>query len=80
MVKGFGCRPIVTIAARSEGRGPKASQEGTRGAPCGGVLSMGILPSGGSSRGEAGGRRCRRVEGPGIGIGVAAVVERTSVA
>jgi hypothetical protein len=29
--KGFGCRPGVAIRARSEGRRPKASQEGTRG-------------------------------------------------
>src|SRR5215469_15632966 len=27
MVKGFGCRPVVTIRVRSEGRRPKASQE-----------------------------------------------------
>jgi len=34
-VKGFGCRPVVTIRVRSEGRRPKASQEGTRGPPGG---------------------------------------------
>ena len=33
LVKGFGWRPIVAIPARSEGRRPKASQEGTRGPP-----------------------------------------------
>jgi hypothetical protein len=33
MVKGFGCRPVVIIRVRSEGRRPKASQEGTRRPP-----------------------------------------------
>ena len=42
LVKGFGCRPIVAIAAGSEGRRTKASQEGTRGPPCGRGISMGI--------------------------------------
>jgi hypothetical protein len=32
-VKGFGCRPVVTLRVRSEGRRPKASQEGIRGPP-----------------------------------------------
>src|SRR5271167_517971 len=42
VVKGFGCRPVVTIRARSEGRRPKAPQEGTRGPPGGRLPSMGI--------------------------------------
>jgi hypothetical protein len=31
-VKGFGCRPVVDLYSRGEGRRPKASEEGTRGA------------------------------------------------
>ena len=42
VVKGFGCRPVVTIRVRSEGRRPKASQEGTGGPPGGRLPSMGI--------------------------------------
>jgi hypothetical protein len=30
-VKGFGCRPMVAAAARTEGRRPKASKGGNRG-------------------------------------------------
>ena len=30
-VKGFGCRPVVDLYSRGEGRRPKASEEGTRG-------------------------------------------------
>jgi hypothetical protein len=30
-VKGFGCRPVVDLCSRAEGRRPKASEEGTRG-------------------------------------------------
>jgi len=30
-VKGFGCRPVVEACRRTEGRRPKASEEGTRG-------------------------------------------------
>jgi len=32
IVKGFGCRPVVDLYSRGEGRRTKASEEGTRGA------------------------------------------------
>jgi hypothetical protein len=41
-VKGFGCRPVVAIRALSEGRRPKASQEGTSGPPGWRLTTMGI--------------------------------------
>jgi len=41
-VKGFGCRPGRTIRARSEGRRPKASEEGTREPPGWRLVTMGI--------------------------------------
>ncbi len=47
MVKGFGCRPVVAICGRSEGRRPKASQEGTRGPPGRRLTTMGIWRCGG---------------------------------
>ena len=35
LVQGFGCRPVTALRVRSEGRRPKALQEGTRGPPWG---------------------------------------------
>src|SRR5438477_8232073 len=40
-VKGFGCRPVVTYP-RTEGRRPKAPQEGTRGGCVGGCRLWGF--------------------------------------
>jgi hypothetical protein len=31
IVLGFGCRPVIDLYSRGEGRHPKASEEGTRG-------------------------------------------------
>ena len=60
LVKGFGWRLVVTIRARSEGRRPKASQEGTRGVPGRRLPSMGIWRCGGLGRGCVRWRsRCR---------------------
>jgi hypothetical protein len=67
-VKGFGCRPVAAIRGGSEGRRPKASQEGTRGPPCERAPSMGIRPGSGSVRRCAGRRGGGRVDSRGDGL------------
>jgi hypothetical protein len=79
--EGFRMPARGDLSARTEGRRPKAPQEGTRGGPCGRLPSMGICRGGGGLRGGCAGRRSwHRIDDRGPRIVVAAAVEEAILA
>ena len=73
--EGFRMPARGELSARTEGRRPKAPQEGTRGGPCGRLPSMGIWRGGGLDKGCAGRRSWRRIDDRSARIVVAAAVD-----
>jgi len=74
-VKGFGCRRVVDACSRTEGRRPKASEEGTRGKAVSAWPTMGIWRLSGCSRGWFCGDRRELSAGDDSGVASAAVLD-----